>query len=243
IRLKGDEVISQQFIEKAEEIINRLKVFEPIQYIMGETVFFDLPVKVTPDVLIPRPETEELVNWIISENKGKELRIMDIGTGSGCIALALAKNLPLAKVSAIDISEKALKIANMNAVRNNIEADFFRVDLLDPSSDLKGEYDIIVSNPPYVRDSEKRFMQYNVLHYEPHRALFVPDDNPLLFYKAIADSGNRSLMKNGCIYCEINETLSDETASVFQSRKYTLMALRKDINGKPRMLKAVKNHG
>lgn len=240
IRLKGNKVISQQFAVKIKEIVSRLKIFEPVQYILGETVFFDLPLLVSTDVLIPRPETEELVAWIIRENTGKALRILDIGTGSGCIALALAKKLPLAKVTGVDISEKALEIARKNALQNNAETEFCRFDILKPSPGLKDRFDIVVSNPPYVRESEKRYMQSNVLNYEPHQALFVPDDDPLLFYRAIADLGNRVLAENGCVYCEINEALPDETSGVFRSRHYPVTEIRRDINGKSRMIKAVK---
>ena len=238
IRLKGSEVISQHFIEKIEETLKRLRVFEPIQYILGETVFFDLPLVVSPDILIPRPETEELVDWIIRENEGKEIRILDIGTGSGCIAVALAKKLPLAKVTGVDVSKTALEIACKNAALNNTDMEFFRFDVLKQTPVLKGEFDIIVSNPPYVRESEKKLMCPNVLQYEPHQALFVPDDDPLIFYKAIADVGRKILVREGVVYCEINEALPDETMSVFQNRGYTSVEVRRDINNKPRMIKA-----
>jgi release factor glutamine methyltransferase len=240
IQLKGDDVISQYYIDAIKESLVRLGNFEPIQYILGRTVFFDLPLVVTPDVLIPRPETEELVDWIIRENEGKKIRILDIGTGSGCIALALAKKLPLAKVTGIDVSEKALEKARKNAILNNADVDFFRFDIIKQSSDLKGEFDIMVSNPPYVRECEKKFMQPNVLNYEPHQALFVPDDNPLLFYKAIANLGHRILAENGNIYCEINEALPEETTEIFRSMNYPVTEVRRDINGKPRMIKARK---
>ncbi len=241
LRLKGNEVISQHFIDKIAEIINRLRAFEPVQYILGETLFYDLPMMVSPDVLIPRPETEELVDWIIRENSGKALRILDIGTGSGCIALALAKNLPLAKVSGVDISEKALEIACKNAELNHTDAVFYRFDIVKQFADAREKFDILVSNPPYVRESEKKSMQPNVLKYEPHQALFVPDEDPLLFYGAIAELGNRILSSGGSIYCEINEALPGETAEVFRSRHYPVTEIRRDINGKPRMLKAGKN--
>jgi release factor glutamine methyltransferase len=190
--------------------------------------------------MIPRPETEELVNWIIQDSVGKEFSILDIGTGSGCIALALSKNLPLATVTGVDISEEALETARKNAALNHADIRFFRFDLLKRSPELADRFEIIVSNPPYVRESEKKFMQSNVLDYEPPQALFVPDEDPLMFYKAIADLGNTILTENGCVYCEINEALPEETAGVFQGSNYRKTEIRKDINNRPRMIKAVK---
>jgi release factor glutamine methyltransferase len=240
IQLKGNEVISQQFLFTVDNIMQRLKKYEPIQYILGATEFFGLPLVISQDVMIPRPETEELTDWIIRENGEKSLRILDIGTGSGCIAVTLAKMLPLMQVTGIDIIEKALETARKNAVFNKVNVVFLRFDVLGQSPELKGEFDIIVSNPPYVRKSEKKIMKPNVLMYEPHKALFVPDNNPLLFYKAIADLGNLVLAENGNVYCEINEALPEETAEVFRSRDYPVIEIRRDINFKPRMIKAGK---
>ncbi len=240
LRLKGNEVISPHFFGLVEEIINRLRACEPIQYILGETVFYELCLAVGPGVLIPRPETEELVDWIIRENTGQKLRILDLGTGSGCIALALSKHLLLAEVSGADISEEALETARKNALQHHAAARFFRYDMLKPFPEPAERYEILVSNPPYVRESEKRTMLPNVLDYEPYLALFVPDEDPLLFYRAIADLGRRILTDNGRIYCEINEFLPEETAGIFQSRGYQSVEVRKDINGRPRMIKAIR---
>jgi release factor glutamine methyltransferase len=241
LRMKGNEVISQQVEKLLEEMMTRLKAFEPIQYILGETVFFDLPFRVSPHVLIPRPETEELVDRVIKEHTGKEVQILDIGTGSGCIAVALAKKLPLAKISGCDSDAKALEISVKNAGLNGTPVSFFLFDVLHPVPAPDKKYHVLVSNPPYVRESEKAFMHANVLNYEPHAALFVPDDDPLLFYKAIADLGREILLPEGVVYCEINEKLPEETLRVFYERNYKSAEMREDINGKPRMIKAVKN--
>jgi release factor glutamine methyltransferase len=242
IRLKGEEMISQHFIEMLGKNVERLKRFEPIQYILGETVFYDLNLIVTPDVLIPRPETEELVDWIIQEHKGHALRILDMGTGSGCIAIALAKKLPLAAVEACDISPMALEVARENAKRNHADVTFSMQNILKQSLRFSQDYHILVSNPPYVRESEKRQMHANVLYYEPSVALFVDDDDPLIFYRAIAAHGNKMLIQGGVVYVEINEGLPEETAGVFRKEGYSGIEMRCDINGKPRMIKAVVEH-
>jgi len=176
------------------DALDRLISNEPVQYVLGKTTFMDLEFKVNSSVLIPRPETEELVRLMLKEDlDGKE--ILDIGTGSGCIAISLAKNLPNAKVSALDISEEALIVARENAKLNNVDIDFINADIFDYQSDKK--YDVIVSNPPYVRESEKALMKSNVVEYEPKQALFVADNNPLLYYKAILNFSKMSLNKNG----------------------------------------------
>ncbi|MBN1413613.1 MAG: peptide chain release factor N(5)-glutamine methyltransferase [Bacteroidales bacterium] len=242
IRLKGNEMISQHHAGAVEKILKRLIHFEPIQYILGETVFFDMTLLVSRDVLIPRPETEELVDWIIRENRGKPVRILDVGTGSGCIALALARNLPLATITGVDISEKALEIARKNATMNEVQVSFYPVDILNLCVGFSDNFNILVSNPPYVRESEIKYMHSNVLKYEPHEALFVSNDDPLLFYKAIADLGRNILLPGGLIYCEINEALPEETMHVFHSRDYKVVEMRCDINDKPRMIKAGKQN-
>ena len=192
-------------IEKTNDLYNcleRLKKHEPIQYVLGKTLFMGMNFKVNPSVLIPRPETEELVRLMLKDDlNGNE--ILDIGTGSGCIAISLAKNIPNAKVSALDISEKALEVARENAKLNNVEIEFITADIFDYKSEKK--YDIIVSNPPYVLEEEKKQMSKNVLNYEPELALFVKNDDPLKFYKAILDFAKNSLNNNGKIYFEINE--------------------------------------
>ena len=241
LRMKGNEVISQQDEKTLDEMLTRLTAFEPIQYILGETVFFDLPFLVSPHVLIPRPETEELVDWVLKDYAGKKAKILDIGTGSGCIAVTLARNLPLAKISGCDIDEKAIELSVSNAGLNGTQVSFFLFDVLNPAAIRDNKYHVLVSNPPYVRESEKALMHANILNYEPHRALFVSDDDPLLFYEAIADLGREILLPEGAIYCEINEKFQEETLRIFYDRSYKTAEMRKDINGKPRMIKAVIN--
>lgn len=238
LRMKGNEVISQQDVKTLDEMLTRLMAFEPIQYILGETFFYDLRFRVSPHVLIPRPETEELVDWVLKDYAGKKVKVLDIGTGSGCIAVTLAKNLPLAEISGCDIDEKAIEISLLNARSNETQVSFFLFDVLNPFPTQDKRYNVLVSNPPYVRESEKALMQANVLHYEPHKALFVTDDDPLLFYKAIADLGHEILLPGGSIYCEINEKFPEETLRIFYNRSYKTAEMRPDINGKPRMIKA-----
>ena len=186
------------------DALNRLKTHEPIQYVLGKTTFMNLEFNVNSNVLIPRPETEELVRLMLKEDlDGKE--ILDIGTGSGCIAISLAKNLPNAKVTALEISEEAIDVAKENAKLNNVEIEFINADIFNYKSEKK--YDVIVSNPPYLRESEKLLIKKNVLDYEPLKALFVNDDNPLIFYKAILDFSLNSLNDSGKLYFEINENL------------------------------------
>ena len=241
LRMKGNEVISQQDEKTLDEMLNRLASFEPIQYILGETFFFDLRFQVSPHVLIPRPETEELVDWVLKDYAGKKVKVLDIGTGSGCIAVSLAKNLPLAKISGCDVDEKAIELSISNAGLNATKVSFFLFDVLNPAPNPDNKYDLLVSNPPYIRESEKPLMRANVLNYEPHKALFVPDDDPMLFYRAIADLGHKVLHPEGAIYCEINEKFPGETLRIFYDRHYRNAEMRPDINGKPRMIKAVIN--
>jgi len=222
------------------DIVSLLKLQKPIQYILGEADFFGLIFKVTPDVLIPRQETEELVDWILKTSDTENPSILDIGTGSGCIAISLAANLIDAKVTAIDISTGALEVAKRNALSNNISIDFLEVDILDQTSTLPNQpFDIVVSNPPYVRDSEKMQMSNNVLEHEPHSALFVSDTDPLLFYRAIAKRSKALLRHNGTVFCEINEALGNETYELFIQHEYCKVEIKKDLNGKDRMLKAI----
>lgn len=230
--------VSEEISEAFFQIITRLKNHEPIQYILGETEFFDLPFKVNKHTLIPRPETEELVHWIISEFKTQHsgLRILDIGTGSGCIAISLAKNLPKSKLSAMDISSEALQIASQNAHLNAVEINFFESDILNAGS-LPQQYNIIVSNPPYVRQSEKLLMQQNVLKYEPETALFVNDDDSLLFYRAILQLAKTHLKPDGKVFFEINEYLSEELKALAKKEGFKNIEIKKDIFGKYRMLK------
>jgi len=215
------------------DALDRLKKNEPVQYILGKTAFMDLEFKVNSSVLIPRPETEELVRLMLKEDlDGKE--ILDIGTGSGCIAITLAKNLPNAKVSAIDISEEALEVARENAKLNNVDIDFINADIFDYKSEKK--YDVIVSNPPYVRESEKSLMKRNVVEYEPELALFVTDHNPLLYYKVILNFSKISLNKNGKIYFEINENHSNKLNNLLENYDYRLIDFKLDFLNKNRFL-------
>jgi release factor glutamine methyltransferase len=232
-------------------ILEDLKQQKPIQYVLGETEFYGLQFNVNENVLIPRPETEELVDWIIKDSKFKSqnsepIKILDIGTGSGCIAISLAKHLPEAQVFAVDISESALKIAKENADRNGVEVEFIKADILESSlwEDVAlqqmGFFDIIVSNPPYVRELEKQEIKPNVLDNEPHLALFVENDNPLIFYKAITDFAVDKLKSNGSLYFEINQYLGQETKQLLVDAEFKDIQLRKDLNGNDRMLKGTK---
>jgi len=239
LHTNSDTELHNNYVIQIREITAKLKVYQPIQYILQTAFFYDMNLSVSPDVLIPRPETEELVNLIISENNNKTGFILDIGTGSGCIAIALAKYLPKMKVSAIDISEKAIDVASKNAKMQNVEVTFWIKNIL--LNNLNSDrYDIIVSNPPYVMNKEKQLMNSNVLDYEPALALFVPDINPLLFYDAIAKYAKNNLNENGLLYLEINENLSSETASLLANYQFKDIAIIQDINGKNRMIKARK---
>jgi len=221
----------------------KLKNQIPVQYIVGETAFYGLLFKVDKNVLIPRPETEELVEWILQNlpavrqvQKNESIKILDIGTGSGCIAISLAKNLPNATVSAIDISVEALNVAKNNAEFNQVTVEFVQADILTLEK-LSTNFDIIVSNPPYVREMEKMQMQQNVLSNEPHIALFVNDENPLLFYDKIAELAKKHLTENGILYFEINQYLGTETVDLLKSKGFKNVELKKDIYGVDRMVK------
>ena len=221
----------------------KLKNQIPIQYIVGETAFYGLMFKVDKNVLIPRPETEELVEWILQNlpvgrqvPKNESIKILDVGTGSGCIAISLAKNLPNAEVSAIDISAEALNVAKNNATMNQVKIDFILADILNLET-LENDFDIIVSNPPYVRELEKSQMQQNVLSNEPHIALFVKDENPLLFYDKIAELAKKHLTENGVLYFEINQYLGKETVDLLKSKDFKNIELKKDIYGVDRTVK------
>ncbi|MCF8298313.1 MAG: peptide chain release factor N(5)-glutamine methyltransferase [Saprospiraceae bacterium] len=217
-----------------------LKAYKPIQYILGETEFYDLKFIVNDNVLIPRPETEELVDWIIKDHKNSNqtLKILDIGTGSGAIAISLKKNLPDSDVTAIDISAKALEVAKINAEKNSVEIIFEELNILGSNAYSKlSKFDVIVSNPPYVRNSEKSKMQKNVLDYEPQNALFVEDNDPLMFYKAITNFAKTNLNQGGELYLEINEALATETVLLLKEKGFSNIELRQDINWKDRMVK------
>ena len=227
-------------IEKLVSAIDRLADNEPIQYILGETEFCGHHFRVRPGVLIPRPETEELVELIATDNRGKVLRILDIGTGSGCIAVSLAKALPLSQVSAWDISPEALTIATENAVFNEVFVHFEMTDVLKyESNELQlASLDIIVSNPPYVRISEAAEMEANVLKHEPHVALFVENEDPLLFYRVISGLAVKMLKPGGSLYFEINSYLGKETLELVKTFPFKDVQLFQDISGKDRMIRA-----
>ncbi len=241
--LKKEEVLSENEKLKIEEIVDRLQHNEPIQYILGETEFFGLPFKVNPDVLIPRPETEELVDWILKSNLPTSPSIIDVGTGSGCIPITLKKNLPEAKVFACDISKKSLETAQSNARINKVSVKFLELDILNPqASGSFPKLDVIVSNPPYVTISEKKLMANNVLDYEPDTALYVEDDDPLKFYKALLIFANSYLKVGGFMFWEINETFGKECVNLLNENGYSNVELRKDLSGKNRMIKAIKTN-
>jgi release factor glutamine methyltransferase len=220
------------------EALSKLKLQVPIQYIIGKTHFMDLDFVVNKNVLIPRPETEELVRWVLDDfsTVKSDLKILDIGTGSGCIAVSLAKNLPNAKVYAIDVSEEALAVAKETAKLNGVEIYFINADILEVN-DLDDKFDIIVSNPPYVRMLEKQEMKNNVLDNEPELALFVADDNPLIFYKKIIELAAKNFIDKGVLYFEINQYLGKETQSLLEATNFSEIELRKDFFGNDRMLK------
>lgn len=258
--LKKDHEISSSDLLKFEAVLKELKGGKPIQYIMGETYFYGLKFKVDQSVLIPRPETEELVEWILSvcstqfsvdslankiiTHQSEIVNILDIGTGSGCIAIALKKHLPNTKVYALDIAEDSLKTAKQNAELNNVAIEFIQDDILNPIaigsifSILDSKFSIIVSNPPYVKEDEKPEMHHNVLANEPHGALFVSNENPLIFYEAIANFALKNLKNNGLLFFEINEYLGKQTIDLLKAKNFKNIELRKDMQGKDRMIKA-----
>ncbi|GJH41357.1 release factor glutamine methyltransferase [Capnocytophaga sp. HP1101] len=235
----SSELLSENIAQPILQAIRELQTAKPIQYILGETEFFSNRFFVNENVLIPRPETEELVEWVIEEskfNKGN-IKILDIGTGSGCIAVSLAKALPNAVVTAIDVSEEALEVAKRNAELNAVTVHFLQQDILQIDI-LPNKYDIIISNPPYVRQFEKKEMRDNVLEYEPHLALFVPDNNPLLFYNKIASLAQQSLNPNGSLFFEINQYLGKEMQALLKQKHFTEITLRQDLFGNDRMIKS-----
>jgi release factor glutamine methyltransferase len=234
-------------MEPVSRALEDLKKEIPIQYILGETEFFGLPFKVNSNVLIPRPETEELVDWIIDTQKtnlnSDKLHILDIGTGSGCIAISLAKKLDHAKVYALDVSHEALDVAKRNATLNNVSIEFINANILNSETwntefqNLK--FDIIVSNPPYVRALEKEQMKPNVVNYEPHIALFVENEDPLIFYRAIIEYAVDNLTVNGHLFFEINEYLGNQMLQLLNSFNFKAIELKQDIFKKDRMIKGI----
>lgn len=237
-----DMNFSENDRDRLEDILSRLRDYEPLQYVLGKAEFGGLSFEVTPDVLIPRPETLELVEWITADCQGTEgVRILDIGTGSGCIPVTLYKRLEAYRpqVASWDISEKALEVAGRNAVANGAVVTFCCQDVLSESLP-ETEVDVLVSNPPYIAEKEKASMERNVLDWEPGLALFVPDDDPLLFYRKIAEAGLRILSPKGRLYYEINRAYGKETVELLERLGYTEVELRKDLSGNDRMVKAVR---
>ena len=250
--LKPDFKIDEENLSILKKALARLQNEEPIQYIIGKTEFYGLPFLVDENTLIPRPETEELVEWVLEEvgswkfeagseklevGNDKSLSILDIGTGSGCIPISLAKNLSEVKISAIDVSVEALNIAKKNAALHKVAVNFLQVDILQTEK-LPQKFDIIISNPPYVRELEKVEIQNNVLQNEPHLALFVSDKNPLIFYDKIADLAKNHLTKNGLLFFEINQYLGKETCDLLEDKGFKNISLKKDLFGNDRMIKA-----
>lgn len=241
LALHPDLVFSEEEIGVWNAVLEQLKQEIPIQYLLGKTSFYGLDFEVNAAVLIPRPETEELVEWILESQKSKvesqKVKILDIGTGSGCIAISLAKNLPDATVFALDVSEEALATAKKNAENNSVNVTFIHQNILE-TEDLLQQFDIIVSNPPYVRNLEKEEIKKNVLENEPHLALFVADNDALVFYKKIAQLAQKNLLPNGQLYFEINQYLGKEMVNLLEKMNFKTVDLRKDIYGNDRMTKA-----
>jgi release factor glutamine methyltransferase len=231
--------LPEKYVTKLMQCLERLKLSEPVQYVIGHAWFYKMKFKVTPAVLIPRPETEELVEEaILFLKKRDKADVLDIGTGSGCIPITMKKNLPFAQITSIDISNDALKIAKENMLENDVYVDFKEMDfLIDKNRDLLEKYDVIISNPPYIPEEEKKYMSNNVAKYEPYLALFVDDRNPLIFYQKIASFGKLHLKKEGKIFLEAHENYAQEVKDVFQNENY-MTEVKKDIFGKERIIVA-----
>ena len=251
--LKSDFYLDKKSLNLMQIATKQLEQEIPIQYIIGKTEFFGLPFNVNKEVLIPRPETEELVEQVLNEisliktcktstdlaSKEKQFKILDIGTGSGCIAISLKKQLPSSEISAMDVSDKALRVANKNALLNQVDINFIHQDILK-TTNLDKLYNVIVSNPPYVRELEKKEIKNNVLNNEPHLALFVDNKNPLLFYNKIAELAKKFLTKNGQLHIEINQYLGKETIKLLAEKGFKNIQLKKDIFGNDRIVTAFK---
>ena len=250
-----DKQINDGEIEQLNFILGKLLKHEPVQYVLGVADFFGFRFKVDKNVLIPRRETEELVDLIIKDVRNtkpesgsqieKEINILDIGTGSGCIAISLKKNLPFAQLTAIDISKEAIKVASENAFLNKVAIDFIEADILNSQISIpiaigtNSQFNIIVSNPPYITDEEKNKMLKNVLEFEPHNALFITNNDPLQFYKAIADFAKEHLKENGKLYFEINEMFGFEVKEMLENKDFTQVEIIKDMQGKERIVKCI----
>ena len=235
---KRDYRFTESELVKVIHCVKRLQQHEPLAQILGETEFFGLSFFVNQHTLIPRPETEELVDWLLNDHQQSNPKVLEIGTGSGCIPIALKIHLTASEITSYDISNEALEVARKNAERNQVHVDFQQVDILSTSLAPNDTWDIIVSNPPYIAQKEFDSMDKNVTDYEPHLALFVSDEDPLIFYRKIGELGLQHLAKDGKIYVEINQYLGEETAALFESLGYQKVSLRKDINGNNRMIRA-----
>lgn len=238
VALRQESELPEFAQARVTEIIDRLHRHEPLQYILGSARFHGHRFKVTPAVLIPRPETEQLVDMIVDENTASDLRVLDMGTGSGCIAISLARALKFAQVDALDVSRDALAVARENAAELKVKVRFFESDMLAPQPPAR--YDIIVSNPPYICWSERESMERNVLDYEPGQALFVPDNDPLLFYKAIAAYAAQSLEREGRLYLEINQRFGNEMKQLLEGNGFDEVRIIEDSFGKVRFAAAMK---
>ena len=236
ILLRKDEEVDDEILNRIEKDLERINNGEPVQYVIGTTYFYGFEMRIDPRALIPRPETEELVDWIYKELKNRSPKILDVGTGSGCIALALKAGLPNADVHGTDVQQEALDLAIENAMAMGLRVDFEQADALHLSDQYKDKWDIIVSNPPYVPEEDKASMQAHVLDYEPHSALFVPDNDPLKFYKSITEYAKNHLNEGGKLFFEINENLADEVKEILTLHGFPKIELRKDLQGKDRMI-------
>ncbi len=232
-------LVTPDILSRLTDITRELETGKPIQYVLGETEFYDCRILVKEGVLIPRQETEEIVDLVIRENRSFTGNIIDIGTGSGCIAVALAKNMPSARITGTDLSDEILSVARSNAEINGAEVTFTKVDILQPDYSAMGRHSIVVSNPPYVRESEKQFMSMNVLDFEPESALFVPDDDPLLYYRKILESIPDILEAGGSVYFEINEAMGSEVEEMMKNFAFKKISVIRDLNGKNRIAKGI----
>ncbi|MCF8379557.1 MAG: peptide chain release factor N(5)-glutamine methyltransferase [Bacteroidales bacterium] len=244
ILIRPEATVSESELLKIHFAVKELLKEKPIQYVLGKTEFYGIPLIVNSRVLIPRPETEELVEIVIKNTPNLiDIRILDIGTGSGCIAIALKKNLPDTKITAVDVSDFALGLATQNAEINETKIEFQHLDILEPKTwVLKGTFNVIVSNPPYVRESEKKGMNKNVLEYEPGLALFVPDEDPLIYYRRIMDFAKLYLIKGGNLYFEINQYLSSELLLIIDKDVFEDIEIHKDFKDNYRILSCVRKN-
>lgn len=237
--INEDKPLSEFTLRRIEEIVARLFNDEPIQYITGEAYFYGMDLSISPGVLIPRPETEELVDLVVKQNQTPDLRILDACSGSGAIAIALARNIPFASVDALDLSDKAVELSTLNARKLKAKINVLKEDIFNYNPPRES-LDIIVSNPPYIDESEKSAMQPNVLLYEPHEALFVPDSDPLVFYRRIADIGSDALRPGGKIYFEINPRHADQLVVLLKEKGFREPEIHLDIHGRKRFLSAIR---